>query len=325
MKNILVTGGTGYIGSSVLNALNDSQNINNLRIIDSINGFSPQNLPKNCEFINADIRDSNVLKTALEGVDTIFHFAAIVGDVACEKDPKLTREVNVDAVKNLIALSLKTDVQRIMFSSTCTVYGLQPDGNPVTEGTSPNPTSLYGSTKLEAEKLFEKAHEEFGLDYCTFRLSTVYGPSDSYSMKFNIFPNLFVLNACKLQNIMVFGGDKWRPLIFLTDLVQAFLKAAKASKHKVAGETFNLGGNSENYTIREVADTVAKEVPGTKVEEKMLPPDRRSYKVNFDKIESILDFTPSTTLHEGVRELRDLINKGIYNELPPVAKLLATI
>ena len=181
---------------------------------------------------------------------------------------------------------------------------------------------MYGSTKLEAEKLFERAYEEFGLDFCTFRLSTVYGPSDPCTMKFNIFPNLFALNACKHKEIQLYGGDKWRPLVYITDLVHAFILAAQAPKCKVAGETFNVGGNSENYTIRQVAEIIAEEVPGTKVVEKPLPPDPRSYKVNFDKIEKLLGFTPSTSLREGARELRDLINKGIYDEIPAVAKLV---
>ena len=314
MTRVLVTGGTGYIGSVVVNELVGSRRVQHVRIIDSSNGAPPPDLPEKCESIHADLRNYEDIGVALKDVDTVFHFAAIVGDAACEKAPKQALDVNVESVKKLIALSLKNDVERTVFCSTCTVYGLQHNNDAVNEFTKPNPTSLYGSTKLEAERLFQKAHEENGLNFCTLRLGTVYGPSDPSAMKFNIFPNLFVLNACRTKTIRLYGGDKWRPLLYTKDIARAFMLAARAPKCGVSGETFNVGGNFENYTIRQVAEIAAEEVHGTKIVEEPLPPDPRSYKVNFDKIQKVLGFKPLHALRKGVRELRDLIEKGIYND-----------
>jgi len=314
MNRVLVTGGSGYIGSVVVNELSGSSRVQNVRVIDNSQGILPFSKSKKCEFVLGDIRSDENLRVALKDVDTVFHFAAIVGDAACEKAPKQAIDVNVESVKKLIALSLKNDVERIVFSSTCTIYGLQPNNEIVNELTKPNPTSSYGLTKLEAERLFRQSHEQNGLDVCIFRLGTVYGPSAPPVMRFNIFANLFVLSACRTKTIRLYGGDKWRPLLFIKDIARAFILAAEAPSCRVSGETFNVGGNFENYTIRQVAEIVAEEVHGTKIVEEQLSPDPRSYKVSFDRIHGVLGYEPLYTLGKGVRELRDLIDSGIYHE-----------
>lgn len=309
MNRVLVTGGTGYIGSVLVRELLDRSDVETVRVADiSLETVPSSESSKTLEFAKCDIRKNNELEMALKDVDTVFHLAAIVGDSVCDMMPTMTREVNVEAVKKLIEAALKNGVEKIIFSSTCSVYGLQPNDLDVYEHTEPSPTSLYGVTKLEAERLFQKAHRETGFDIRILRLATVYGPSPS--MHFNIFPNLFVLNACTKKAIRIYGADAWRPLLYTKDAARAFVMAGERTSQGFSGETFNVGDNNENYRIRQVAQIVAEEIPGTKIVEESKAADPRSYKVNFDKVQDALGFKPEYRFRKGVQELRDLINSG---------------
>lgn len=315
MVNILVTGGAGYIGSVVIERLLETPEIEKITVLDNNSHYPSFGFPEKCELIKGDLRNHDDLKMALEEADAVLHFAAVVGDVACDKSPEKATEINVGCVEKLVNLSLKNGVKRIVFPSTCSIYGLQPNDKYVNEATEPNPTSVYGTTKLKAEHLLKKAHQENGLDTCILRLSTVYGPSSPLSMQFGIFANLFVLNACTTGCIKVYGGDSWRPLLFIKDVAEVFRTVTTAPSSTFSGETFNVGCDSENYTIRQVAEIVANEVPGTRIIEEPRPPDPRSYKVTFEKIQRVVGFKPQYTLRAGVQELRDSINKGVYANL----------
>jgi len=316
MNRILVTGGGGYIGSVVVQKLVKLPNIETVRIIDNshIRSLAFLDGAGKCEFVNGDIRSDSDLEKSLKDVDTVFHLAALVGDATCDKAPEKAVEVNVESVQRLINFVLKNDVERIILSSTCSLYGLQTGEKCVDENSTPNPTSVYGKTKLDAERLLLQAHRENGLNASMLRLSTVYGSSLPDSMQFNVFVNLFVLNACKMKMIKLFGGDKWRPLLHVRDVADAFVATGEASLSKVSGEVFNVGCNTENYTIRQVAEIIAREVSGTEIVEEPLSPDPRSYRVNFDKIKNTLFFNPCFDLQKGVCELRDLIFDGTYDE-----------
>lgn len=317
MKKVLVTGGAGYIGSVIVQKLMGLPNVELVRVIDSTPVQNPSFHEKNgkFEFVNGDLRNDLDLDRSLKGVDTVFHLAAVVGDPACDKSPERAVEINVNCVKKLINFALKNDVEKVILSSTCSVYGVQNGEEYVTEDSTPKSASLYGKTKHDAERLLMEAHRETGLGATIFRLSTIYGASLPSAMHFKIFVNLFVLHACKKKQIKVFGGANWRPLLYVGDVAKAFLIAGETSQSKVSGEIFNLGCNTENYTIRQVADIVAEEVSGTEVIEAPIPSSPSSYKVSFDKIENTFQFRPDFNLRKGVRELRDLIIDGHYGQL----------
>jgi nucleoside-diphosphate-sugar epimerase len=132
-------------------------------------------------------------------------------------------------------------------------------------------------------------------------------------MQFNIFANLFVLNACQTKMIKVFGGDKWRPLLHVRDAANAFLAVGEAPLTKISGQIFNVGNNRENYTIQRVAEIVAEEISGTEVAVEPTLGSNSSYKVQFGKIQDTLGFKPLYDLRKGVCELRDRILDGTYD------------
>ena len=317
MKKVLVTGGAGYIGSIIVQKLMGLPNVELIRVLDCIPVQNKSFHEKNgkFEFVNGDLRNDLDLDCSLKDIDTVFHLAALVGDPACDKSPEQAVEINVNCVKKLINFALKNDVEKVVLSSTCSVYGVQNGEEYVNENSIPKSASHYGKTKLDAEQLLMDACTENGLGVTIFRLSTIYGGSLPSAMHFKIFVNLFVLHAYKAKLIKVFGGANWRPLLYVGDVAKAFLNAGAASRNKVSGEIFNLGCNTENYTIRQVADIVAEEVPGTEVVDVPTLSSPSSYRVSFDKIENILQFKPDFNLHKGVRELHDLIISGHYGQL----------
>lgn len=317
MNRVLVTGGAGYIGSELVQRLVRLPHIEVVRVLDNshIQCLSFLNPSEKCELVGGDIRSDMDLENCFTNVDTVFHLAAMVGDAACDKAPEKAVEINVGCVHKVINFALKNDVKRIVFSSTCSLYGLQTGDDYVDEGSTVNPMSLYGKTKLDAERLLLKAHEENGLDVSICRLSTVYGASLPDSMQFNIFANLFVLNACKTKMIKVFGGGKWRPLLHVRDVANAFLATAEAPPTKISGQIFNVGYNTENYTVQRVAEIVAEEISGTEVSVEPTLGSSSSYKVKFDKIQGTLGFKPFYDLRKGVCELRDQILDGTYDRI----------
>lgn len=315
MKKVLVTGGLGYIGSVIVQKLIERSDIELVRVIDN---RQVKTLPfseiSKCEFVTGDIRSDTDLNKSLKDVDTVFHLAAVVGDSACDKAPEKAFEINVNCTKKLVNVALKNDVNKVILSSTCSVYGFQNGDEFATEDSIPKPVSLYAKTKLDAEHLLLNVHRKTGLDISILRLGTVYGASLPSSMQFKIFVNIFVQNACINNQIKLFGGDSWRPLVYVGDVARAFLLAGDAPVGVASGEIFNLGSNTENYTIGHVAKLVAEEIPGTEVTITLSPASPSSYKVRFDKIENVLKFSPTYNLRKGVRELRDLITNGYYDQ-----------
>jgi len=287
MANILVVGGAGYVGGALTDLL--AKTDHKVRVYDSL--VYEESYRKPVDFILGDVRDWGRLDPHLKWADAVVWIAALVGDGACSVDPKLTEEINNHSVRELS----KRFGGRILFTSTCSVYGAQ-DGL-LHEGSPLNPLSLYAQTKTEAEKhLVDK-------NAIVFRLGTLFGVGDHFSrIRLDLVVNVLTVKACLYNRISVFGGAQYRPLLHVRDVAEAVVQNLE-TKH--AG-VYNL--HTVNVRITDLADMFLKHFPGIEVQRTEVKfQDSRNYRVTSEKAEKTFGFTPKWGLEEGMLELKSIV------------------
>jgi nucleoside-diphosphate-sugar epimerase len=311
MTTVLVTGAGGYIGSVLCEQLLDGGH--EVRALDRM-FFGRQTLAHledrpGFQIIRDDIR--YVGPEPFEGVDVVMHLAGISNDPACDLDPRITQEVNVDGTVRVAKHAREAGVSRFIFSSSCSVYGAS-DGGILHEDSPRAPVSLYARTKIESEEDLMGMHsEDFAVTM--LRNGTVYGISPR--MRFDLVINLMTLYAHRHRKIFVLGGgQQWRPLVHVYDVARAFVAVMDAPIDKVAGEVFNVGETDHNFQTVRVAQMVRDVLPYTNVEIVPDDPDRRSYRVGFDKIRDVLGFEITRTPHEGIVEIKQALERGTVDD-----------
>ncbi len=296
MKNILVTGGAGYIGSTLVPVLlNQGYKVT---IIDSLI-FNQSSLLDCCadpnfEFIRADICDHDLVNGILFEYDIVIPLAAIVGAPACERNPSLTRLVNFDAHMNIVD-NVSSD-QMVFFPTTNSGYGIGKKDAYCTEETPLRPISEYGRMKVEIEKAFlDKGNA------VTFRLATVFGMSSR--MRMDLLVNDFVYRAVNDRSLVLFEEHFRRNYIHVRDVAKAFLFGIE-NYEKMKGEPYNVGLSSANLTKRQLAEKIQEYVPKLYIHSAEIgeDPDKRDYIVSNEKIES-LGWRADYSLDDGIQEL----------------------
>ena len=290
LQKILVTGGAGYIGSTVVRHLlckgYEVYVLDNLiQGADGINCFYGYS---NYNFIKGDIRDQKLVDELVKQTDGVAHLAAIVGEAACKSDQDETKSTNIEGTKNIIQASVKNKTKRLIFFSTCSSYGAQDTNIMANEETPLNPVSLYARTKISMEKYLRDNFDE-ELSYTILRPSTVHGISPR--MRFDLIVNHFVKDAVLNGKLDVFGGGLWRPLMWVGEVGRVVDKIFSADKKLIHNQVFNLGNTKDNKKKSDVAEIIKnKFIPDLKIKYSGKDQDLRSYKVDFSKIEKILDF-----------------------------------
>ena len=306
-RKVLVIGGAGYIGSALLRKLLDSGY--NVRLLDlMIFGDEPIRTmldhPR-LEIRRGDFRHVEQVAQALQGVDSVVHLGAIVGDPACNLDEELTIEVNLTATRMIAELAKAAGVERMLFASTCSVYGATEET--LDERSISKPISLYGHTKLASERvLLSMASDTFSPTI--LRFATIYGLSGR--TRFDLVVNLLTAKAKIEGKITVFGGDQWRPFVHVDDAALAVATALGAPREIVANQIFNVGSNDQNYTIQQIGELVHDVVFSAEMQINTDDTDKRNYRVNFNKIRNQLGFTPNWTVPQGIQQVLDAIANG---------------
>lgn len=299
VRRVLVTGGAGFIGSHLTRMLLDAGY--HVRMLDRFDygrsGIEGIKHPR-LEVQQGDICNGRDVSRAVRDVDGVLALAAIVGDPACNLDPEETINLNYAATKILVETCNFYGVRRLVFASSCSVYGASDNGL-LSERSRLNPISLYARTRVLSENIiFDRRGD---VEPVVLRLATVFGLSPR--MRFDLVVNTLTARAVVDKRIAVFGGDQWRPNVHCRDVARAFIMALEAPGAAVAGEIFNVGGNSQNHRIGELADMVAQIVGGVTVEHQSDVPDPRNYRVDFAKIRRTLGFEPEYTVPRGIREV----------------------
>jgi nucleoside-diphosphate-sugar epimerase len=315
---VLVTGGAGYLGSSVVSQLLERGL--KVRVLDSLlfgeDSFKALRSHADCELIRGDVRDVEVVVRTITGCDTVIHLAGIVGDHACDENQQLAQEVNRAATRMLADVAPRCGVRRFLFASSCSVYGSS--AARVDESSPVRPLSLYAQTKIDSEQILLSSR---GSDFAPtiLRLGTLFGLSAR--MRFDLVVNLLLSRAISTGRININNGWQWRPFVHVRDAARAFLACLAMPSDVVAGEVFNVGSNFLNLQIKDVGNAVARLVPGMAVQAVYNKIDRRSYRVSFDKIERTLGFVCTERLEEGMSEVVAAIRSGEVIDLaiPPFA------
>ncbi len=314
MKKILVTGGAGYIGSVLVRQL--LKKGYNVRVIDSLKwgGESLYEVMtnENFEFFKGDIRNTEDIKVALKGVNSVIHLAAIVGDPACSKFSEEAKQTNWNASVNLFEECEKAKVERFVFASTCSNYGKMKDSDDfVKENSELNPVSLYAELKVKFENYLLNEKNNSKICSTALRFSTVYGFSSR--MRFDLTVNEFTRNMV-IENFQeIWGKQFWRPYAHVDDLCRASILVLESQKDKVKSQVFGVGDTKENYQkgmiIREINKLVDGEIKYVAKNE-----DPRDYRVDFSKIKDELGFSISKTVPDGIREIKKIVESEIISD-----------
>jgi nucleoside-diphosphate-sugar epimerase len=318
MKNILVTGGAGYVGSGLLREL--LVNGYPVTCVDNLM-FGGESLldiwhNKNFTFINCDINkheelDKIFLKNNFDGV---IHLAAIVGDPACKLNSDLAFKTNWESSKWLIDRSQSAGVSRFIFASTCSNYGKMDDPEAyVDENSKLAPVSLYAELKVKFEKyMLSEMKKIDGFSPTSLRFSTVYGLSRR--MRFDLTVNEFTKDLALGKELVIFGEQFWRPYCHVKDFSNAFITVLKSSNEKVAYNVFNVGDTKENYTKQMIVNEIKKVLPNSKIKYVKKNEDPRDYRVNCDKIKNELGFKISMTVPDGIKEIKRVIQENLIQD-----------
>ncbi len=322
VKNIMVTGGAGYVGSPFVGLLLKSNY--NVIVVDNLSfggdallgvWFHP-----NLKFIKGDIALPEFQKRvfAENKIDAIVHLAAIVGDHACAKQPKLAKKVNLDASIQMLNLAIENKVKRFLFASTCSNYGKMANFDSyLDESSSLSPVSLYAELKVEFENIILNELEKTD-SFCptSLRFATVYGLSPR--MRFDLTVNEFTKELALGRELEVFGERFWRPYCHVYDFARAMLLLLSCDKEKTAYNVFNVGDTHENFQKKTIVEEIQKIIPDAKIKYIHKDEDPRDYRVSFNKINSELGFAISKKLSDGIKEIKYLIdNRVILNPDDP--------
>ncbi len=304
MEKVLVTGGAGYAGSILVpKLLNEGYSV---RVLDLML-FGDKGLKSfmnKCEIIVGDIRDSELVKKCLSGVDSVIHLAAISNDPCSDLNPQLTKEVNYDATRSLVNMAKKEGVKRFIYASSSSVYGIKKEAN-VTEDMSLEPLTIYSQTKAQSEDIVKKANTN-NFTTVIIRPATICGYSPR--MRLDLTVNILTEHAINRGKITVFGGEQKRPNIHIEDIADYYVRLLSIPAEKIAGETFNAG--YENHTLLEIAEII-KEVIGDVSIERTKTDDLRSYHISSEKIKTKLNLYPKRAIKDAVLNLKWAFSKGL--------------
>jgi nucleoside-diphosphate-sugar epimerase len=310
----LVTGGTGYIGALACEELlSTGRQVRALDVLlhdqrevaQAVAGLG-------VELLEGDVRDQELRRRALEGVDEVVHLAAIVGDPACARDPDLADAVNVQATSALVSDAAAAGVRRLVFASTCSNYGRMADPTiPIDENAELAPVSLYAEQKVAMERAILAGSTNSMAATC-LRFATVYGVAPR--MRFDLTVNEFTRDLWADRELEVFGEQFWRPYIHVRDAARAVRTVLAADQGLVAGEVFNAGRSGENYRKLDLVEEIRRQTDRGSVSYVRRDEDPRDYKVSFDKIRSRLGFETEKTVPDGIAEIIAALEDGRFGD-----------
>ncbi len=319
-EHVVVTGGAGYIGSFLTGAL--LRQGYRVTVIDdllyggeSLLSYFPD---ERFHFAKADVCEARSLRASLRSdwpePKAVVHLAAIAGFPACQSVGRLVAwRYNVESTQRVFEQAEALGVERFVYLSTYSNYGLSADGQPVTEETPLNPQSLYAETKVASERFLLGQAGESACAPLIFRPTTIYGLSPR--PRFDLIVNQFVLDAFSKRRLMIYQRGYSRSFVHIADAVYGIILGLRAPLEKIRGQVFNIGTEDGNLTKNQVVQLILKRLPETDVQYKDITfgGDMRDITVSFEKIRRELGFTARYSVDDGVREILKALQNGLVS------------
>ena len=315
MRNILIIGGGGYIGTVVSKFLLDSGH--KVKVLDKFiynNLSAVKELQKleNFSLVNGDMSSENIYQNLIKDITDVIILAGLVGDPITKKYPELHNKINIKGVKKCINILKKHSFNKLIFVSTCSNYGLISNNEIADENFSLNPLSLYAKAKVEIEKfILSLKNEKINFDPVILRFATAFGASPR--MRFDLTINEFAYELLKGNELLVYDPDTWRPYCHVNDFSRLILKILEDKKNNFKFEVYNAGSDENNFTKRQIAELLAKKISGSKIKFKEGDVDPRNYRVNFKKLSNI-NFQIKHNVKDEIDELIEFIKKNNFEE-----------
>jgi len=307
LRNVLLLGGAGYLGSTLVRKLLERNY--HVRVLDIL-AYGKSSLAElqgmpGFELVEGDFRHIGTVVQCVKGMDAVVHLGAIVGDPASKIDKELTVDINLAATKMVAGVSRGYGVQRFIFASTCSVYGASDET--LSERSVLKPISLYALTKMQSEEaLLILSDASFAPTI--LRFATIYGLSPR--PRFDLVVNFLAAKAIRDGEITIYGGEQWRPFIHVDDAAEAVIKCLEAPLEKVKRQIYNVGSNGQNYQIHRIGQIIKQVLPQTEIVTDSRKVDARNYRVSFDKIQRELNLRPQKSVEDAILEIRDAIQQG---------------
>ena len=304
MKNILLIGGAGYVGSHLTQKLLDRGY--KVTVYDLFIYGNTIDLHCNLNLVKGDIRDLKLLKKTIPGHEIIIHLACISNDPSFDLDPDLGKNINFDVFEPLIKLSIDSGVKHFVYASSSSVYGLKDEEN-TNEESSLHPLTDYSKYKALCEEILNKYNSTNFLT-TILRPATVCGYSKR--QRFDLVVNILTNHAFNNKKILVFGGDQLRPNIHIDDMAYAYIKIIESDKTLINKQIFNVG--FENRSVKDLANLVKNVIGGNIDIVNQETNDNRSYHITSEKIKKILNFQNKKTIKHAIEDLNKAFKEKLF-------------
>ena len=307
IKKILVTGGAGYVGSALTDSL--IENNYEVTVIDLfIYGKEVFKNKNKINIIKGDIRDKKLLNKIIPGHDAIIHLACISNDPSFELNPSLGKSINLDAFEPLVKISKENGIQRFIYASSSSVYGIKNEEN-VHEEMKLEPLTDYSKFKANCEDICMRYNSK-DFNVLVIRPATVCG----YSMRqrFDLVVNILTNLALNNKPITVYGGEQLRPNIHIKDMIEIYLMGLNKDNSLINGKIFNAG--YDNQKVIDLAHIVKKNVNPQIEIIRTVSNDNRSYHISSEKIKKELGFVNKYNIADAVKDIKNAFLSNKYKD-----------
>jgi nucleoside-diphosphate-sugar epimerase len=315
-QHVLILGAGGYIGPVVTeHLLNLGYKVRALDLFlfptrSVLAGFSGN---PDFELVTGDHCNGALMTEALRGITDVVILSGLVGDPITKKYPEASKKINDEGMRALIGLFKDRGLNRVVFVSTCSNYGLIKEDALADETFELNPLSIYAKAKVAMER--ELLALEDKVDFCptVLRFATAFGLAPR--MRFDLTISQFTRDMALCQDMLVYDADTWRPYCHVRDFGDVIARVLDAPEKDVAFEVFNAGGDVNNFTKQMIVDAILESLPDAKVEYQEHGADPRNYRVDFAKIRGRLGFQPKYTVRDGIDELLAALEQNAFTDV----------
>jgi nucleoside-diphosphate-sugar epimerase len=315
-RRVLLAGGAGYIGLPLARRLAEAGQM--VRIFDRLvynHGSAGLALmaDTHTEFMFGDMGDQTALHRALDGVTDVVILAGLVGDPITKKFAEQSRAINEEALRRFIDRLDGRGLNKVVFISTCSNYGMIPDNEVAHEGFAMNPLSLYAKAKVVAESylLSLKGHVDYHATI--LRFATAFGLAPR--MRFDLTVNEFTRELFLGRELVVYDADTWRPYCHVRDFARLIQRVLDAPPDVISFEVFNGGGAVNNLTKRQIVNMILEHLPQGRVNYRDNSADKRNYRVDFRKVRERLQFEPDFNVAWGIREITGALMSHLLDDV----------